>query len=126
MEFVAEIDGSARPNPGPGGWGVWLEGPGGKRLQASGRLPYTTNNQAEYRALLEAIRLAKDQGATRLVVQTDSKLLVHQIQGKWEAKDPKLRRLLEEVRREAEGLPLEMRWVPRQKNRRADALSRRA
>lgn len=125
MTYHAEVDGSAQPNPGPGGWGVRLVGPDGKVYEVSGRLPFTTNNQAEYRALLEAIRLAKAKGARRLTVQTDSQLLYHQVRGEWRVNDPGLARLLQKVRREAQGLELEMRWVPRGKNRRADALSRK-
>lgn len=62
---IAEIDGSANPNPGPGGWGVYLEGPG-IRKEIHGALSYTTNNLAEYRAFLEAVRLAKDLGIKKI------------------------------------------------------------
>jgi len=125
-DFVAEIDGSARPNPGPGGWGVYLEGPGVKR-EIHGALPYTTSNLAEYRALAEAVRLAKALGARRLTVRTDSQLLYNQFNGYWRVHDPKIAKALNEIRREAReaGIEVEVEWVRRRKNARADALSKR-
>lgn len=122
--FFAEVDGSAEPNPGPGGFGVYLEG-GGKSWERSKRLEYTTNNEAEYLALLEAVRMAKQHGAEKLVVQTDSQLLFHQVRGEWRVREPRLRALLEAVRKEAGSMSLEMRWVPREQNARADRLSRK-
>lgn len=73
-------DGSAIPNPGPGGWGVvWVEG-GSVVEQRHGHEPRTTNNRMELRALVEAYRLLPDEA--ELGVFTDSRLCVETIT-KW-------------------------------------------
>lgn len=73
-------DGSAIPNPGPGGWGaVWVEG-GEVVNQDHGSAPSTTNNQMELTALIEAFRMLPEDAST--TVYTDSRLCVDTIQ-KW-------------------------------------------
>ena len=78
-------DGSAHPNPGPGGWGVvWVEN-GEIRAERHGHDPQTTNNRMELVALIEAYRLLPEDAHT--VVRTDSRLCVHTINDwapKWE------------------------------------------
>lgn len=78
-------DGSAVPNPGPGGWGVvWVES-GNVVAQRHGHEPRTTNNRMELRALIEAFRLLPADAAT--VVRTDSRLCVQTVlewAPKWE------------------------------------------
>ena len=73
-------DGSAVPNPGPGGWGaVWVEG-GEVREQLHGKDPDTTNNRMELTALIEAYRMLPEDAD--VVVYTDSRLCVDTIT-KW-------------------------------------------
>ena len=73
-------DGSAVPNPGPGGWGVvWVEA-GAIRAARHGHVQRTTNNRMELTALIEAFRLLSDDA--EVVVRTDSKLCVDTIE-KW-------------------------------------------
>jgi ribonuclease HI len=78
-------DGSAVPNPGPGGWGVvWVEA-GRVLAQRHGHEAHTTNNRMELRALIEAFRLLPEDAAA--VVRTDSRLCVQTIlewAPKWE------------------------------------------
>lgn len=70
-------DGSAVPNPGPGGWGaVWVED-GNIRLARHGYAPQTTNNQMELRALIEAFKMLPEDAETE--VRTDSRLCVDTI-----------------------------------------------
>ncbi len=70
-------DGSAMPNPGPGGWGlVWVEG-GEIREQRYGREGHTTNNRMELVALIEALRLLPEDAA--VTIRTDSRLCVDTI-----------------------------------------------
>jgi len=125
-EYVAEIDGSAQPNPGPGGWGVYLEGPGVKK-EIHGTLSYTTNNLAEYHALAEAVRLAQSLGARKLTVYTDSELVCKQYNGEWKVQNPRIAKALHQIKEEIEkaGMKVDVRWVRRKKNTRADALSKR-
>ncbi len=73
-------DGSAVPNPGPGGWGVvWVEADE-IRAERRGHAPATTNNRMELTALIEAFRLLPEEADA--VVRTDSRLCVDTIE-KW-------------------------------------------
>ena len=73
-------DGSAVPNPGPGGWGVvWVEG-GEIQSEKHGHDPDTTNNRMELQALIEAFKMLPEDAATHVV--TDSRLCVNTIT-KW-------------------------------------------
>jgi ribonuclease HI len=70
-------DGSAHPNPGPGGWGVvWVED-GRIRAERHGHVPDTTNNRMELTALIEAHRMLPERAET--VIYTDSRLCVDTI-----------------------------------------------
>jgi len=129
-EYVAEVDGSTQSDhgpggPGPGGWGVYLEGLGIK-VEAYGPIPHTTNNLAEYKALEEVIRLAGCLGLKKLTVKTDSQLVRNQFEGAWDAEDPDIVEVLERVRREVQekGMQVSVEWIPREQNARAHALSR--
>ncbi len=99
--ITATIDGAARGNPGPAAYGVVFEaarpaagGTSGKVIaRLNGRLGATTNNVAEYRALLAALTYAREQGWRALRVRTDSELLARQIQGDYKVKSPDLKPL---------------------------------
>ena len=70
-------DGSAAPNPGPGGWGVvWVEG-GEIRGRRHGYDPATTNNRMELRALIEAFKMLPEDAVANVL--TDSRLCVNTI-----------------------------------------------
>jgi ribonuclease HI len=118
-------DGAARGNPGPAGIGVVVEGPRGRVLAEIGEgIGTATNNVAEYRAVLEGLRRARDLGATEVLVRSDSKLLVEQLSGRFRVKNPTLIRMHGEVRalmREFDEVRFE--HVPREFNRDADRLA---
>ena len=89
-----------------------------------GWLGETTNNVAEYRALLAAVRHAVRGGFEELVVRTDSQLLARQISGEYRVKQPHLKVLYREVLEAARPLQrLEVLHVRREENREADALA---
>ena len=69
-ETIAYTDGSCIGNPGPGGWGVHVELPDGRVVEAGGGELRTTNNRMELRAAIEALRLTAD--APRVAIVTDS------------------------------------------------------
>jgi probable phosphoglycerate mutase len=87
---VAYIDGGARGNPGPAGFGVRVEQPDGALIEAIGT---ATNNVAEYRGLLAALEWAKAHGHRKLHVRSDSLLLVQQMLGNYKVKNPGLQPL---------------------------------
>src|ERR671924_157881 len=125
MKFRAFVDGAARGNPGPAGSGVFVEPrgdlPGEEHFEALGR---TTNNVAEYRALLLALRRAEELGATEVSIASDSLLLVQQMLGRYRVKAAHLRPLVEEAIRRAKAFRrFSIEHVPRERNKRADRLA---
>jgi ribonuclease HI len=92
--IVAYIDGGARGNPGPAGFGVRIEQPDGTLVEEFAEsIGVATNNVAEYRALLAALDWAKRHGAARLHVRSDSLLLVQQMLGNYKVKNAGLQPL---------------------------------
>ena len=70
------------------------------KLKHKVRLHYqTTNNEAEYEALLKGLELAKSLGAESVLVQGDSQLVLGQVNGTYEAKEERMKRYLNKVRR---------------------------
>lgn len=98
---------------------------GGKVLKEISRhLGKGTNNIAEYSAVLIAVEEAKKLGETGLTVRSDSKLLVSQLKGEFRVKAHHLRELVGKIRKAGEGMALNFEWIPREKNERADELSK--
>jgi len=120
------IDGGARGNPGEAGCGIVLE-VGGRREEHTVYLGITTNNVAEYAALLAALERAHLLGLEELAVRSDSQLLVEQMNGGYRVKAPHLKPLWLRARTLAAGLRrFAITHVPRERNRIADALANRA
>ena len=96
--IVAYIDGGARGNPGPAGYGVRIEDVGGELLQElHGALGVATNNVAEYNGLLAALRYAAARGERHVQVRADSDLLVKQMRGEYRVKNEGLKPLFLEA-----------------------------
>jgi ribonuclease H / adenosylcobalamin/alpha-ribazole phosphatase len=102
-----------------------ITGSDGRVLEEVGQgIGVATNNVAEYRAAIEALRRAHDLGATALILRSDSKLLIEQLSGRWRIKNPTLIRLHTEAReliRRFRSVAFE--HVPRELNREADRLA---
>ena len=126
--LIAHIDGGARGNPGPSGYGVLIEDASGKRVDGLSRyLGHHTNNHAEYMGLLAALEYALGHGHRALKVYSDSELMVRQIQGRYKVRSPGLLDLYQQ----AKSLIARLGWfniehVLREKNREADELANRA
>jgi ribonuclease HI len=83
-----------------------------------------TNNVAEYRAAIAGLRLAAEQGARRILLRSDSRLLVEQLEGRFKVKKPTLQRLHEEARALIRGFDqVAIEHVPREQNTEADRLA---
>jgi probable phosphoglycerate mutase len=92
--FVAYIDGGARGNPGPAGYGVRIERSDGTLVEELGdAIGIATNNVAEYRGLLAALEWARAHDCDSLHVRSDSLLLVQQMLGRFKVKHPGLQPL---------------------------------
>lgn len=122
------IDGASRGNPGPAGAGAVLLGPQGeKKAEASRFLGETTNNAAEYEALLLGLDLALKHGARRLLILSDSELLVRQLLGAYKVRQPHLLSLWQQAREKLGRLEgYLIRHVRREANATADRLARQA
>lgn len=121
----AYVDGASKGNPGQAGIGVALLTMGGEKIaQISRGLGVTTNNQAEYTALVEALKLAVRMGVKTLFVFADSELMVKQVNGVYKVKNPEIQERMDEVRELVPRLEkFSITWIPREKNTLADALS---
>lgn len=126
--IMAHIDGASRGNPGPAAYGVVVESEDGARLAAfSKTLGRTTNNVAEYQALLAALEFARAHHYPKLKVLSDSELLARQLQGTYKVKSPELKALYNRAR----DLIAQLEWfaiqhVRREENAMADGLANQA
>lgn len=97
--IVAYIDGGARGNPGPAGYGVRIETPEGQLVaEFHDAIGIATNNVAEYRGLIAALRWAQEHGQRQVRVRSDSLLLVNQMLGRYRVKHPGLQPLHQQAR----------------------------
>lgn len=123
--ITAYIDGGARGNPGPAGYGAYiLDADGAVLAELFAPLGKTTNNVAEYNGLLAALRWALEQGHSRVHVRADSLLLVEQMRGNYRVKNEGLKPLYREAQRLV-GLigTVTFEHVRRELNKEADRLS---
>ncbi|MDD2901460.1 MAG: ribonuclease HI family protein [Syntrophales bacterium] len=118
-------DGASRGNPGPAGAGALLYDPGGTlKGQLSQYLGETTNNVAEYQALILGLQMAREQGATRVQVLADSQLIVEQLKGSYRVKSPHLQPLYHQAQKELQSFAAyAISHVPRAENTLADGLA---
>lgn len=129
MKLILHTDGGARGNPGPAGIGVVIQNEKGEILKEYAKyLGITTNNQAEYRAVILGLERALELGATSVEVVADSELLVRQANGEYKVKNPGIaKRYLQMKNLETSlGGRVTYRHIRREQNTRADALSNRA
>jgi len=121
-------DGASRGNPGPAAIGATIKDESGCLLASiSRRLDNTTNNQAEYRAVIAALEEAARLGASRVILFCDSELVVRQLKGQYRIKNEGLKPLHQQALN-LSGRFEEFRvsYVPRHRNREADALANKA
>jgi ribonuclease HI len=125
FQLIIYIDGASRGNPGRAGAGIWMmSGEGKKVLELSRYLGLKTNNEAEYWALLLALREAKRMGARSIRIFTDSELVERQVKGIYRVKDLELKNLHKKVLHDLETfLSFEIESIPREENREADRLA---
>jgi probable phosphoglycerate mutase len=125
---VAYIDGASRGNPGPAAYAVVVKAPDGQTEFEIGKyFGRATNNVAEYYGLIAALDAAQSRGITRLLIRSDSELLVRQMQGRYKVKSADLKPLHERAQKMARGFAFfAIEHVPREENSEADALGNRA
>src|ERR1051325_2336805 len=126
--ITAHVDGGARGNPGPSGYGVYVTDAQGKMVaELSEFLGIQTNNYAEYNGLLAALDFAVKHGHARLRVVSDSELMVKQMTGIYKVKSPELKELYDRARTMVRKLErFEIKHVLRAQNKDADRLANEA
>jgi ribonuclease HI len=117
------IDGASRGNPGKSSCAFVIEKNGKIIDEKSFFLGVITNNQAEYKGLIHALRRAVELNEKNVILYSDSELLVKQLQGYYQVKSENLKPLFEEytiLRKRIESF--DVVHIPREKNKRADML----
>lgn len=121
------FDGACRGNPGPGAIAWVLVSGDGIVAEGSRTVGRTTNNRAEYDALIHALELAADHGFDEVEVRGDAELIVQQVRGEWNVNDPDLRERRVRARELLDGFDdWSIVHVPREVNSRADELANEA
>jgi ribonuclease HI len=124
----AYIDGASLGNPGPAGIGVvFFDGEAKPIRQFAKYVGETTNNVAEYLALVYALQEAHQIGCLRVRVKTDSELLARQLNGQYKVRDAQLRLLYDLAHHLTQGFAAwHIEHIPRTQNRLADRLAGQA
>lgn len=128
QHLVSYTDGGARGNPGPAGIGVVLQNKDGETIgEWSEFLGIATNNQAEYKALLLALKQAVALGTIELECRLDSELVVKQLKGEYKVKHPDLKPLFEQAKSLISQIKnVSFKHIPRELNKQADRLANQA
>lgn len=124
LALIAYADGGSRGNPGKAGCAaIIFDADGAELLRRARLLGKTTNNVAEYEAVLLALGLCHELGARDVTLRLDSELVVRQVDGSYKVKHPELQRLharVHEFMKEFDSVEIE--HVPREKNKDTDKL----
>ena len=122
--YATYTDGGARGNPGPAGIGaVVVDKKSGKRYHFKRYIGETTNNQAEYRALLLALEKVKEMGGTEVECFMDSELVCKQLKREYRVKNPALAPLFLKIwNLSAEFKKISYTHIRREQNKEADTL----
>jgi ribonuclease HI len=129
IKFTAFVDGSSRGNPGSAGIGVaiFAEDRDEPVAEISRNIGTTTNNVAEYEALIAALRWLVDQKAENAVVKIDSELVYKQLYGEYRIRTKHILPLVNRARNLLNLLPgAKMVLIPREENKCADRLAQKA
>jgi probable phosphoglycerate mutase len=123
--FTVNIDGGARGNPGPAGWGVVVTSGDGRTIaELHGALAHATNNVAEYSGLVAALDWCATNAAASVHVKSDSLLLVQQMRGIYKVKHEGLKPLYGQARLLAHKIGrVTYEHVRRERNKDADRLA---
>jgi len=125
---ILHADGASRGNPGPSAIAAIVHLPTGEELASvAKRIGRATNNVAEYRAVIEGMKLARDLGVRELTVFVDSELVMKQLTGTYRIRSKDLEPLAREVAAEARHFSkCAFEHVKREENREADRLANEA
>jgi ribonuclease HI len=126
VTLLAYTDGASRGNPGESGIGIIVRDQKGKTLfTEAASIGLATNNMAEYSALLTLLKKIREFDCSRLIVHSDSELMVRQMNGEYKIRNSEIARYHRIIRELIRTSPFtfEIRYVPREMNREADQLA---
>ena len=126
IKLILFIDGACKGNPGAAGIGVLVTNEAGETLAEIGEsVGQTTNNVAEYKALIRGLQEARDRGAGSVLIHTDSQLMARQMEGRYKINAPHLRALQQEAQALCRLFPggVTLTHILREGNARADQLA---
>jgi len=127
VRVTIHVDGAAKGNPGPAGIGVTIHDSDRTVFEEGRYVGEMTNNMAEYRALVFGLEKILELGARRVVVFSDSELMVRQMNGQYRVRSERLCPLYEQAQALCRSLEsFEIQHIPRAQNRRADVLADQA
>jgi ribonuclease HI len=126
MKLIIHTDGGARGNPGPAAIGIVIEDNLGVKHSYQQVIGHTTNNIAEYTAVLQSINLIMEKYGTceaEVEYLLDSELVVKQLRGEYKVKNEELKKIHSLIRTEhAKFAKVKYTHIPREQNKEADAL----
>ena len=122
-QWSIHMDGSS--NQHTGGAGVVIKTPEGDKIECMIRLDFpTTNNEAEYEALVAGLDLVKEVGAENMIIHCDSKVITSQINDDYECRNERMKKYLEEVKSRISSFEVKFVQIPREENECADRLAK--
>jgi ribonuclease HI len=128
MTILAYTDGASHGNPGESGVGIVLKDELGNVIASQyGYIGKATNNIAEYTALAACLKLVQTTECSRLIVHSDSELMVRQLNGHYKVKDAGLKKHFLHIQSILVASPFQfkIKHIPREKNQEADELANR-
>ncbi|MDD5067192.1 MAG: ribonuclease HI family protein [bacterium] len=122
---IIHTDGSSKGNPGPARIGIqFTDSQNNILLRESREIGIKTNNQAEYTAVREALKMALEKNYRNVVLFSDSQVVIHQLNNLYKIKDPGLRKFYDEIKKIMEKFEeIKLVHIKREKNKTADILS---
>jgi len=128
MGIKVFTDGGARSNPGIAGYGIYIEDENKKTLFEEAKfLGVKTNNEAEYLGLIGALTwIGENKIESEIEINSDSQLLVRQMQGKYKVKAENLKKLWLIAQNLSKNKKIIYKEIRREHNSRADALANKA
>lgn len=124
QKWILYCDGASRGNPGESGAGALIVAPDGEEIPLTRYLGHKTNNQAEYTALLLGLERLVALGAKDVEVRADSELMIRQLGGIYKVKHEGLKPLFAQAKDFLKQFQkVVLKHIPREENKKADALS---
>jgi ribonuclease HI len=123
MHLILYSDGGSRGNPGPSAFGYVIYNLDRKQIANGGKyLGKSTNNIAEYMGVYAGVLKAKELGAIELQIYLDSQLIVRQLNGQYQVKQPELIKIYDKLMIELKDIKWTVKHIPRKQNAEADAI----